>query len=271
MRRVLTPELMDDPGVPRDDLALSLRYIRAVNRRLGGVSSLLFHLHGWSRDWPKGRPITLLDIATGSADLPIAAVQWARRAGHDLRVTAVDLHPTTLDLAREHIARTDSSDSCQTCHDCAALSTVVPLARGAHAPPLSHPLSALIELRQANALHLMDHFAPASFDYVHAGLFLHHLPEIEILTVLRIMDRLSRAGLIWNDLVRSRVGYATINLMTLGLPRIIRHDATVSVRAGFTRREALDLATRAGITRPDYRWNLLTHRFTVTAVKKGAW
>lgn len=248
---------MDDPAVSRADLALSLRYIRAVNRRLGGISALLSHLKAWSRDWPAvdsarptGRPITLLDIATGSADLPIAAVLWGRGLGFDLRVTAIDLHPTTLELAAEHIREQDCLHP----------------AEGSQ-PPLSEAIT----LHRHSALRLMDHFKPDSFDYVHAGLFLHHLPEIEVLTVLRIMDRLSRAGLVWNDLVRSRVGFATINLMTLGLPRIIRHDATVSVRAGFTRAEALDLATRAGITRPAYRWNLFTHRFTVCATKKGAW
>ena len=244
MRRLLTPELMDDPGVSRTDLDLSLRYIRAVNRRLGGVSALRRHLAAWSADWPRDRPITLLDIATGSADLPIAAVRWARRKGFDLRVTGIDLHPTTLELAREHIARCDTSDL---------------------------RLAASIDLRQQNALRLMDHVPPGSFDYVHAGLFLHHLPEIEVLTVLRIMDRIARAGIIWNDLVRSPIGYAAIHVLTLGTPRIVRHDATVSVRAGFTRREAIDLATRAGLAHPRYRWSLLTHRFTVTSTRRGAW
>lgn len=243
MRRVRTPELMDDPRVSREDLEVSLRYIRGVNRRLGGVSALLRHLRAWSREWPRGRPITLLDIATGSADLPVEAVRWARSAGHDLRVTAVDLHPTTLALAREHIAASDS-------------------------PGLN--LAESIQLREANALKLMDEFAPESFDYVHAGLFLHHLPEIEVLTVLRIMDRLSRAGLIWNDLVRTQLGSWAITAMTVGTPRIVRHDARVSVRAGFTRREAIDLATRAGLVRPRYEWSVLTHRFTVTSTKRGA-
>jgi SAM-dependent methyltransferase len=244
MRRVRTPELMDDPGVSREDLDVSLRYIRMVNRRLGGVSALLRHLRAWSREWPRGRPITLLDVATGSADLPVEAVRWARNAGHDLRVTAVDVHPTTLALAREHIVASDS-------------------------PGLR--LAESIELRELNALKLMDEFKPGSFDYVHAGLFLHHLPEIEVLTVLRIMDRLSRAGLIWNDLVRTQLGSWAITAMTVGTPRIVKHDARVSVRAGFTRREAIDLATRAGLVRPRYEWSVMTHRFTVTSTRRDAW
>ena len=250
MRRVRTPEIMDDPSVPREDLALSLRYIRAVNRRLSGVAALLDHLRTLARDphfaWPADRPLTLLDIATGSADLPIAALRWARSAGLPLRITGVDLHPTTLELAREHIAEQDR----------------------AHPPAVGEPsLAGSIELRQADALRLMDEFKPGSFDVVHAGLFLHHLSELEILTVLRIMDRLATRAVVWNDLVRSRVGYGAIHLLTLGMPRIVRHDATVSVRAGFTKREALDLARRAGWTDPRHRWSLFTHRFTILSTK----
>ncbi len=101
MQRTLTPELMDDPDVPRQELGRALRYIRAVNRGLGGVKALMSHLRTWSRHWPKDRPVTLLDVATGSADLPLAACRWAQDAGFDLRVTAIDKHGETLEFARE--------------------------------------------------------------------------------------------------------------------------------------------------------------------------
>jgi ubiquinone/menaquinone biosynthesis C-methylase UbiE len=237
VKRVRTPELMDDPSVPPEDLEQALAYIRRVNRHLGGAAALLHHLRRWSRQWPRDRPVTLLDIATGSADLPLAAREWAAEAGFDLRVTGIDVHPTTLALARAHVATRPD-------------------------------LAAGITLLEADARRLMDRFAPGSFDYVHSGLFLHHLPEIEILTVLRIMDRLASRGTIWNDLVRSRTALAAIHILTLGRPPIIRHDAIVSVRAGFTRREALDLARRSDWTAPTYRRGFFTQRFTVTSARQ---
>src|ERR1051325_10085379 len=103
MQRTLTHELMDDPNVPRRELGRALRYIRAVNRNLGGVRALLNHLKDWSVRWPKDRPVTMLDVATGSADLPLAAWRWARGAGFDLRVTAIDKHSETLEFARERV------------------------------------------------------------------------------------------------------------------------------------------------------------------------
>ena len=180
--------------------------------------------------------MTLLDIATGAADLPIAAARWAKSAGIDLRITAVDLHPTTVELARERVAASGVGDA--------------------------------IDVEQADAFGLVERYGVASFDYVHAGLFLHHLEnEVRVLTMLAMMDRLAREGVFWNDLVRSRVGYAFIWLMTLGREEMVRHDARVSVLAGFTPREARDLAERAGLENWSFGWNLFTHRFTVAARK----
>lgn len=242
MQRKLTPELMDDPAVDPAELDHALGYIRGVNRWLGGQAALLGHLRAWSGRWPRGGTITLLDVATGSADLPIAARRWGLKAGFDLRVTGVDVHETTLELARRHVAGVEPE------------------------------VGAGITLVQADARRLMDHFKSGSFDYVHAGLFLHHLPEIDVLTVLRIMDRLSRAGVVWNDLRRSRLSYAFITLATLGQPEMVRHDARVSVLAGFTRGEAMGLARRVDLDAYcRWRFNIFTGRFTVAGEKSEAW
>ena len=235
MERIVTPEFMDDPAIAPDDLARSLTFIRFVNRWLRGAGALIRHLKAWSHQWPRDRPVTLLDVGTGAADIPLRARAWAERAGLDLRITAVDLHEGTLAQARRHVAGREG-----------------------------------IELVRADALQLMDVYRPESFDYVHAGMFLHHLEFIEVLTVLRIMDRLARRGLVWNDLVRSRLSLAVLRVLLIGQPALLRHDAIVSVRAGFTRAEALDFAERAGIGYVRYR-DLLSYRFTLAGERAGAW
>ncbi len=239
MERRLTPELMDDPGADPGELRRALGYIRVVNRRLGGVGALIGHLERWSARWPRDRAVTLVDIGTGSADLPIAAVEWARGAGFDLRVTGVDVHAETLRVAGEQV-------------------------EGAG-------LGEAITLVEGDALGLMDRFEPGSFDYAHAGLFLHHLPEIEVMTALRIMERLASKGIVWNDLMRTRVGRAVIGVLTIGQPEMVRHDARVSVEAGFTKREVMDYRQRLGLGWCAYRSSVLTHRFTLAGEKAGAW
>ena len=229
--RRCAPELMDDPGTDRGDLERSLRFIRSVNRRLGGVQAALGHLQRWSAGWPSDETIRIIDIGTGSADIPLAIATWASRCDRRVHITAVDAHPTTLDLARAHVG--DRAD---------------------------------IELVLADARELTDRYEAGGFDYAHAGMFLHHLGDIEVMTVLRQMDRLTTRGLIWNDLVRGALEKLAIRIITLGRPAMVRHDALVSVAAGFTKPEALDLAERVGLSSITYRRHLFG-RFTLTSTK----
>jgi SAM-dependent methyltransferase len=239
MRRTLTPEIMDDPAVPRAELETSLHYLRVINTHWGGAAALLRHLKPWSARWPRDRPVTILDVGTGSADLPLAVVAWARSAGFDLRITAVDLHETVLDCARANIAQ--------------------------------HPdLARSIDFVRADARRLTDLFTPGSFDYITTSLFLHHLPELDILTVLRIMDRLARAGMIWNDLVRSPLCRLIVAAAVIGRPAIVRHDAKVSVEAGFTAREVRDFARRLDLDYLAFHRGPLHYRFTLAGETPGA-
>ncbi len=232
---------MDDPDASREELDRSLGFIRAINRRLGGTSAAIRHLARWGSAWTRGEPVSVLDVATGSADIPVAIRRWGLERGLDVRITGVDLHETTLDLAREHVVRESESD-----------------------PRIADG----IELRHADARDLVGIHGALSFDYVHAGMFLHHLPEIEVLTVLRVMERLARRGIIWNDLTRSGVACFGIKLLTLGKPEMVRHDARVSVEAGFTKREVLDIARRLELhTWCRFESSFLTQRFTLAGEK----
>lgn len=236
-QRRLSPEHMDEPDAKREDLDVALKFLRKANARLGGSNAALRQFQAWSKQWQRGpAPIRILDIGTGSADIPLAIARWARAIGHQVHITAVDRHPVTCDLAREHL-RDHGGD-----------------------------VTGDIDVVQHDALRLTDTFATGSFDYAHTGLFLHHLHDVDVLTVLTIMDRLTTRGAIWNDLVRVAWPRLMMWPILIGAPAIVRHDAIVSVQAGFTRAEAFDLARRAGWIRPDWRRHLV-HRFTLAATK----
>lgn len=236
MQRRLSPELMDAPDAPRKTLADALAYLRWVNRRLGGVRALVANLERWSVSWPKGREITLLDVGTGSGDIPLEAVRWARSRGFSLRATGIDNHATTVELARDY------------CKD-----------------------EPGVEILQANALDLRTRFATRQFDYVHAGLFLHHLRDLSVLQVLAGMERVARVGVVWSDLHRSRFHRVMVNAFLIGANEMVRHDARVSVEAGFTRREVLSYAQRTDLSFARYRRAPLWYRFTLAGERPGIW
>ncbi|MFN0132950.1 MAG: methyltransferase domain-containing protein [Phycisphaerales bacterium] len=236
MLRRVDPEFIDDPRASPGQLRQAMFGMRVVNRTMGGISSLLRHLERWSTRWPADRPVTLLDIGTGLADIPKAAATWARGRGLDLRITAVDANDRVLAAARRHVAGDPA-----------------------------------ITILHADAFTLEERFGPRNFDYVHAGMFLHHFDEAGVVRLLQSIDRLAAAGIVWNDLMRTWRGYVPTLLVTLPCPKALRHDARASIRAGFVEDEVRNLASRAGIGYAEYREQFFFQRFTLAGEREGAW
>jgi len=228
--RCRTAELMDEDAADERSLRASLRFIARVNALFGYTRATLAHLDRFSRSWRSGETVWMLDLATGSADIPRAILRWADRRGHDVRIVAVDRHPLTIRVAAE-------------------------------GPP-----DPRLQLLQADVFALP--FPPASFDYVLTNMFLHHLDDDEIVRVLRTMDRLASRGLIAADILRHRRAYLWIKLFTTFSARMVRHDATASVAQALTRDEVLALRARASIDYAAYHRHF-AHRFTLAGEKRG--
>ena len=127
-----------------------------------------------------------------------------------------------------------------------------------------------IDLVNGDALEVDRIFPSRAFDYAHTGMFLHHLAEPEALAVLRSMDRVSRMGLVWNDLSRSRLSLLAVKSLTMGRAEMIRHDAVVSVRKGFTRAEVVEMARQAGLAWCRYEHSFWAQRFTLAGKRAEA-
>jgi ubiquinone/menaquinone biosynthesis C-methylase UbiE len=224
---------MDAPSADPADLRRSLAYIRRINSLLGYHRATLGHLARFSRAWTPGRVVRVLDVATGSGDLPRAVLNWARRRGHDVRVVGVDLPATTL---AEAAARTDAADA------------------------------ARLTFARADALRLP--FADGAFDYVTASMFLHHLDDDSAALALREMARVARRGIVVADLLRHRRAYAWIALFTLASGPMVRHDARASVAQAFTKSEVLALRDRAGLPWAQYHRHF-GHRFVLAGEREN--
>jgi ubiquinone/menaquinone biosynthesis C-methylase UbiE len=203
---------MDAPTVDPVMLERGLRFIRRVNTWLGYTRATLARLEQFSRRWPAGKSVRMIDLATGSADVPLAIARWATRRGLDVEIVAVDLHERTCAAARR-----------ATRHE--------PRVRVVRADVLA-PLP----------------FADQSFDYALSSMFLHHLDDEQIVTVLRAMDRVARRGILAADLLRNPQAYRWITLFTLASNPMLKHDARVSVAQALSLPEAWELARRANVT-----------------------
>lgn len=205
-------ELMDEPEVDRRHLATSLADLRGVNRWLGGTRVVLRHLAAMAASLPSGE-LTVLDVGTGSGDIPLQVARWARGRGLRARVVATDAHAGTLALAREHAGRD-------------------PDVRVEHADALALP------------------YADGEFDFALCSTALHHFADDDAVRVLRELHRVARRGVVVNDLRRSRPALLGARLLAGTVWRahpVTRHDGPLSVRRAFTPGELLELGRRAGM------------------------
>jgi len=207
-RRRGVVEMMDADGADPAMLRQSLEFIERVNRWLGYTAATIRHLDRLTHPWPAGRRLAVLDIATGTADMPRAIGAWAARKKLDVAITAIDRHEQTLAVARQKTR------------------------------------DPRIRLLQADALRMP--FNDNSFDIVTCSMFLHHLDGSDAVKVIRSADRLARHGVIIADLLRGRRALAWISLFTLFSNAMVKHDARVSVRQAFTVDELCSAAAEAG-------------------------
>lgn len=203
-------EWLDAETIERAELERNLRDIRRINALLGWTAFTTRAIIAWIHREPH-RTWTLLDVASGSADIPIAIARAASRAGITLEVTATDRSPQI---------------------------TAIASARGAGIPNLR------VETRDALALP----YAPGSFDIALCTLALHHFEPDAARGLLRSLARVGRRVFIY-DVVRSPLAYAGVVALTriAWMSPMTRHDGAASVRRAYSLEEARALAKGASL------------------------
>ncbi|OLD93758.1 MAG: hypothetical protein DMD31_12585 [Gemmatimonadetes bacterium] len=217
-------ELLDDPRADPGAVRRELRDIARLNALFGGTRAVVDALEPFFRHSGLGArglgaaSWTLLDVGTGLGDIPRAVAAVARRRGITLTPIGLDVIPTAARLSREN-------------------GVSVVLGDGGALP-----------------------FAAKSVDIVIASQVLHHLPRAVARRWIAGFDRMARRAVVLADLRRSRLAAAGVWLASfpLGMSGTTRHDAVVSVRRGYTKREFDALLREAGVAavaryRPGFR------------------
>lgn len=103
MRRTVTPELLDSPDCPPNEIQRSLRDLNLVNRWFGGISttrSLIARVAGTTGK----KHFSLLEVAAGRGEVPRAAAQQLARLGITLDITDLDVAPSHLQPGHRALA-----------------------------------------------------------------------------------------------------------------------------------------------------------------------
>ena len=203
--------MLDAPG-SLPDLEENLRDLARLNRLFGGAWLIRTQVARLLGTVPANQPVTILDVGTGGADLPVALVRWARRRGWKIRVLALDRSSQILAGARRLAS--------------------------------SYPE---IVFLQGDGLRLP--VKAGAVDVALVSLTLHHLEPSEASTLLSELERAARLGFVVSDLIRSRLAYWLVWLATRLFTKspASRHDGPLSVLRAYTPVEILELSRRAGI------------------------
>ena len=201
------PEWMDVVESATPELEADLVNLQSLNRRFGAHRLVLDYLEPVLA---RRKPLQIVDLGTGAADIPRVVVARARELGCPVLVTAVDRQQPTLSIAEKFSA-------------------------------------GFPEIRFVAADFL--NFAEGTlYDVVLCNLVLHHLDETDAIRLLRRCRELSKGAALVTDLRRSRLAQAGIFAVTELFYRepMTRHDARLSAERAFSFPELRKLAVAAG-------------------------
>lgn len=210
MKRSFDPavlEMMDRPQPVSQELERDLERLRQLNRWFGSYHLISTFMRRWITP---GAQMRIVDLATGSGDIPRLLVNYARRIGAKIEIDAVDQQDATLEIAR---------------------------GLSAGYPEISYHAANILEWGLAEA-----------YDAVLCSLVVHHFSNEDAVRLLCRCRELSKRFVLVSDLRRGFLLKTGVYLLTAFIFRepMTRFDARLSAQRSFSFSEMRDLAVQAG-------------------------
>ena len=198
---------MDRPQPVTPELERDLANLRSFNRWFGSHRLVRHFLRRWLRPNGKAR---ILDVATGSGDIPRLIADYARRPNISVHIDAIDQQQSTIEIARR--------------------------------------LSAAYPEIDFSCANLFEWDPPEGYDIVFCSLTLHHFTNDDAVRALQKIRELSRARVLLADLRRARWLSCAVYFVTATIYRdeMTKTDARLSAARAFSFAELRELAERAG-------------------------
>lgn len=197
--RATAHEFLDGPDCDPELAAASYRFMELVNGCFGGTRIVRRFLHAETTRHHDAAPLRVLDIGSGSCDIPLAVSRWARLSGIPMHFTCLEMADHAMDIARRQLAKADDP---------------------------------AVRLLQED---VFSHHPLEPYDCAVASMCFHHFSNEHILALLRRLRGFVRGNVLINDLRRSKLAdlAARLLLTGTGMSAGVRHDALLSIRRGF--------------------------------------
>ncbi|WP_293955121.1 MULTISPECIES: methyltransferase domain-containing protein [unclassified Sphingobacterium] len=218
-QRTSENEIMDDFQLEGDELRGALDQISKINRFLGGNSITLDGVKKMLSHVNSIQPIKIVDIGCGNGDMLRMLSNYAYKKGIHFELYGVDANRYTINHARSL-----SKNYTNITYLCADI--------------------------------FEEHFEDFSFHIVLCTLTIHHFNDENILELIGRMIKISKLGIIINDLHRSKIAYRLFQTIAVvfRLNRMTREDGLISIRRGFKKDELVEFAKKLHLEKYTVQW-----------------
>ncbi|MEJ7912560.1 MAG: methyltransferase domain-containing protein [Chitinophagaceae bacterium] len=223
-------ELLDEPGVPFEDIRRNMLELDIINQRLGGHAVTLAGLAFLVKNSTSNRPLHIVEIGCGGGDNLRVIHTWCKRKGLSVHLTGVDINPECIFFARSMEQNKGISFIC------------LPYQEAIFTEPPS---------------------------IIFSSLFCHHFSDEQLIFMIDWMEKKSSVGFFINDLHRHPLAFYSISMLTriFSKSRLVRNDAPLSVLRSFVRQDWVGLLANAGIESYSLQWKW-AFRWLIIHIKK---
>ncbi len=210
-------EFLDNDNIPFADIIVNMHELNMVNTWLGGHAITCNGIRNFQTKFPQSSTLSIAEIGCGGGDNLMAIQRFLDRQEIKYTLTGIDIKQECIDYAQQQ-AKIPLNWICSDYRDVQW--------------PGNKP------------------------DIIFTSLFCHHFTNEELVAQLQWLKQNSRLGFFINDLHRHPLAYYSISLITSIFSKsyLVKNDAPLSVKRGFTAPEWHQLLQKAGITNYTLKW-----------------
>lgn len=219
MSRIDAPEIMDDFSIGGDQIHRTLLEIERINQLLGGNNVTIDGLKQLLKKSPAKKITAIADLGCGGGDMSYRIQALGFKMGIVMKITGFDANPHIIDFCNRRYSKHENLH-----FQCLDI--------------------------------LSEEFKKSRFDIITATLFMHHFTNESLIDVLKSMKTQASLGIVINDLHRHWFAYHAIKVLTklFSNSEMVKHDAPLSVRRAFTKKELINILTESGIDKFQIKW-----------------
>jgi len=218
LNRSSDKELMDDLNCSGEVLNRTLTEIENINHWLGGDAITINGLNQIINNTQVPNTLSIADLGCGSGGMFKVINNWAKKRHIKVNLTGIDANPNVIEFARNNFKDLN------------------------------------VNFLAINIL--SEDFKDHNYDIILCTLLLHHFLSEEIVALVKQLKDQARVAVIVNDLHRHPIAYYSIKWLTwmFSSSEMVKFDAPLSVKRGFTRKELTKILNKAGIQDYNLAW-----------------